>query len=377
MTPFLFIMACVGALASVDSFISAPTRFWANWLVWMLMLSSAGLGAMFLVSLEHVTGAKWSVPLRRTAERVSSLVFPASLAMLACLAGVPTLFSWAQPGWPKDPMQAGKTAWLNFPFFALRAMACVSLWLWSFITLTGGSLELDSTRDPKLTARLKTFSPAFLVIFGVTVTVVAFDWISSLSPEWYSDVFGVYLFAGVFLSGLSAVALTALSLKRAGRLPEVRFDHLYNLGGFLFAFVVFWSYIAFAQYMLIWYAHLPEETFWYKLRVEGPWSWAALGLAVIHFIIPFFALVTRDSKGDPRRLAWVSVLVLLSHYLDLCWLVFPSLGLSPRFSFPELGAALFFVSIGILWMRKALSRGADMPLGDPDLEEGLLFRLPR
>ncbi|MBI5209878.1 MAG: quinol:cytochrome C oxidoreductase [Elusimicrobia bacterium] len=371
----LRVLAIVGALGCADSLIIDPARFWANWLVWTLMLVSAGLGSLFLVSLEHLTGARWSIPLRRTAERVASLLIPGSLAMLAALIGIPVLFPWAQPGWPEDPLQAGKTAWLNVPFFTARAAACAALWIGSWKVLAGGSLELDRTRDPRLHLRLQRFSPFFIAVFALTVTVTAFDWVSSLSPEWYSDVLGVYLFAGVFLSGLSAVSLAAVSLKKEGRLQGVRFDHLYNLGGFLFAFVVFWSYIAFAQYMLMWYAHMPEEIFWYKDRVEGAWGAATLGLALVHFVIPFFALVTRGSKGDPRRLAWVSGLVLVSHYADLCWLVFPSLGLAPRFSWPEAAAGLLFVSVGLLWVRRATAQGDDLPVGDPALEEGLAFRL--
>ncbi|MFA6318447.1 MAG: quinol:cytochrome C oxidoreductase, partial [Elusimicrobiota bacterium] len=330
MTTPLFFMAGLGALACVDAFLTQPTRFWANWLVWSLMLMSIGLGSLFLVSLEHLTGAKWSIPLRRTAERVSSLIIPASMALLTTLLGLTTLFPWARPGWPHDPLQAGKKAWLNIPFFAGRALSCAVLWLASWKVLAGGSLKLDQTRDPKDLQRLKVFSPLFIAIFSLTVSVAAFDWISSLSPEWYSDVLGVYLFAGVFLSGLASVSLATVHLQRQGRLKEVRFDHLYNLGAFLFAFVVFWSYIAFAQYLLIWYAHLPEEVYWYKDRVQGPWGYATLVLALIHFVIPFFALVTRSSKGDPKTLAITSTLILFAHYCDLCWLIFPRLGLKPE-----------------------------------------------
>jgi hypothetical protein len=207
------------------------------------------------------------------------------------------------------------------------------------------------------------------------VTLVAFDWISSLQPEWYSDVIGVYLFAGVFLAGLAAVTLLVIRLVEEGRLPGVRYDHLYSLGGWLFAFTVFWSYIAFAQYLLMWYADLPEEVFWYKQRVEGPWRTVVLGLALIHFVIPFFALIPRDSKADLKRMRWVARLVLAAHFADLYWLVFPALGGLPVFSWPELGFALLFVGVALLWVRRAMKQGADMPIGDPLLQEGLAFHL--
>jgi hypothetical protein len=158
-------------------------------------------------------------------------------------------------------------------------------------------------------------------------------------------------------------------------MQAIRFDHWYNLGGFLFAMTVFWAYIAFAQYMLMWYGNLPDEVSWYQARTHGAWLGVALLLALLRFFVPFFALVPRDAKGDPRRLLWVSLVVLASHWIDLYWLVFPVLGRTPLFSWPELGFALFFLGGTLLWVRSAMERGEDMPVGDPFLKEGLEFRL--
>jgi hypothetical protein len=214
-----------------------------------------------------------------------------------------------------------------------------------------------------------------MLIFGITITVVAFDWISSLEPSWYSDIFGVYLFAGTFLAGLAATALALLYLRSRGRLKEIRRDHMYNLGGFLFAFTVFWSYIGFAQYLLMWYANMPEEVFWYKERLQGGWGPLVLVLAIGHFLIPFFVLIPRDVKGDPRFLFWTASLMLVSHWLDLYWMIFPVLGLGPLFGWQEFSFGFLFISAALLWMRRAMKFGADMPVGDPFLQDGLEFRL--
>ena len=155
----------------------------------------------------------------------------------------------------------------------------------------------------------------------------------------------------------------------------VRGDHLYNLGGFLFAFTVFWSYIGFAQYMLMWYANLPDEVVYYKVRLEGPWHLVTLALAFFHFVVPFFLLVTRDAKSNVRRLRQVAFLMLGAHVLDLYWLIFPALGATPPFGWPEWAFASFFLALGILWARGAMEKGEDMPVGDPFLREGLEFRL--
>ncbi len=372
----LVLAAGAGFLGVVAAWFAAgPERFWTNWLFWYLFIVTVALGSMFIVALEYLVGARWSVPVRRAPERLSSLALLAAPVGLIALFSLPVLYPWARPGGLESPVVAGKAVWLNPAFFTARVIGCLLLWGLSYRILVGGSLLQDRTKDHRLTLRARRFAPAFMAILAVTITIVAFDWVSSLDPEWYSDIFGVYVFAGSFLAGLAATTLAVLFLKGRGRLPGIRFDHLYNLGGFLFAFTVFWSYIGFAQYMLIWYANLPEEVTWYKHRVEGPWLPVALALAIFHFVVPFFALITRDSKGTPGRLFWVSILVLLAHGLDLYWMVFPSLGGGPALGWPEAFFCLFFLSIGLLWIRRAMSLGADMPVGDPFLKEGLEFRL--
>jgi hypothetical protein len=150
---------------------------------------------------------------------------------------------------------------------------------------------------------------------------------------------------------------------------------LYNLGTFTFAFTVFWSYIAFAQYMLMWYANLPEEIIWYEARLHGTWHVLTVILALVHFVVPFFALSTRDAKSNPRRLVKVACLMLSAHLLDLYWLIFPTLGHGPVFSWIEISFALMFLSGAVLWVKRTMSLGEDMPVGDPFLREGLEFHL--
>jgi hypothetical protein len=376
MTRWARLAAATGALGVGAAFAFAERdRFWANWLVWFLFLLTVGLGALFLVAIEHLVGAQWSVPVRRTAERLSSLLLPVAPIALIALFSLPTLFHrWTGPDAAHHPLVAGKAVWLNVPFFALRLVLCLIAWLVSYRLFVGGSRRQDTTRDPKFNVLARRFAPAFVALFAISVTVVAFDWLSSLDPEWYSDIFGVYVFAGAFLAGLAATTLAVTSLKQRGRLPQVNEHHLYNLGGFLFAFTVFWSYIGFAQYMLIWYANLPDEIVWFKLRIDGGWGAVVLLLALVHFVIPFFALVTSDAKADLGRLRRVALLLLFAHLLDLYWLVFPSLGRGVLVSWPELAFALLFVGGGLLWIEREFGRGADMPIGDPFLARALEFR---
>jgi len=356
-------------------FFAGWERFWVNWILWFVFMLTIGLGCLFIVALEHVVGARWSVPLRRVPERLSGLTVLMAPAALLALFSLPVLYPWTGPEALKDPVIAGKAVWLNVPFFTARVLACVGLWILAYWIFVRGSIRQDANPDPRFNVRARRFAPLFMVIFGITITLVAFDWISSLEPAWYSDVFGVYVFAGTFLSGLAATTLMVNYLMARGRLPGVTPDHVYNLGGFLFAFVVFWAYIGFAQYLLMWYANMPEEVFWYRERLGGLWGPLVFTLAVFHFFVPFFVLIPRDAKSEPKRLFWIATLMLVAHWIDLYWMIFPVLGIGLVISWPEISFAAFFIPAGLLWIRRAMSKGADMPVGDPFLRQGLEFRL--
>jgi len=350
-------------------------RFWLNWVLWFVFLLSLALGALFLVALEHLVAARWSVPIRRIPERLSTLLIPLTVIGLIGLAAVPVIYPGARPEALADKLLAGKAFWLGLPCFSLRVVLCFVAWLAALAVLVKGSLAQDRSHDPRFNIRARRFAPLAMAFFGFGITLVAFDWISALEPAWYSDIFGVQLFAGAFLAGLSATVLMVLHLQGRDRLPEVGRDHLYNLGGFTFAFTVFWAYIAFAQYMLMWYADLPEEVFWYEKRLHGGWLPVILVTGVLHFLIPFFALLSRDAKKHPGRLRWIAIVMLLAHFLDLYWLVFPALMPQPVFSWPELSFALFFLGGALLWIRRVRGLGEDMPVGDAFLKQGLEFRL--
>jgi hypothetical protein len=372
----LIILAVLGLAGTVVTFlVSGWERFWINWILWFLFLLTIGLGCLFIIALEHVVGAKWSVPLRRVPERLSTLTILAAPAALLALFSIRTLYPWAHPESMENPIIAGKAVWLNVPFFALRVIVCIGLWILAHRIFVSGSIRQDRNRDPQFNVRARRFAPVFMAIFAITITVVAFDWISSLEPVWYSDIFGVYIFAGTFLAGLAATTLAILYLKNRGRLDCVRPDHMYNFGGFLFAFTVFWSYIGFAQYLLMWYANIPEEVFWYQQRLHGGWGAVLLGLAVFHFFLPFFILIPRNAKSNPRVLFWTAMILLISHWLDLYWMIFPVIKGSPVPGWQEFSFGILFLSAGLLWIRRQMGHGEDMPVGDPLLKEGLEFRL--
>jgi hypothetical protein len=368
----LWAITGLGAVGAAAVYLSeGPARFWANWLVWTLFWLTLGLGSLFIVALERLIGATWSVPVRRVPERLASLVPLAVPLLLVALFSLPVLFPWMQEEAHRNPILVAKAAWLNLPFFVIRAVVCAGLWLGFYAFYVRGSLRQDHSRDPAFTVRARKLAPAFMVTFFFTVTVVAFDWVSSLEPEWYSDMFGVYLFAGSFVSAIGAMAIGVLALLRRGRLPGVRVPHYFNIGTIGLAITVFSAYIGFAQYMLIWYADLPEEVVWFKHRIEGAWQPVALLLPLFLFFIPFFLLVGGEPKKRPWVLRIAALSILVGHLVDMYWLIFPILGDQPRLGWPELAMACWFLGLGFLQIGRAMARGADMPIGDPLLAKGL------
>jgi hypothetical protein len=237
------------------------------------------------------------------------------------------------------------------------------------------STRQDITRDPRLTTINIRLAAVFLPVFAVTLTVTAVDWAMSLETHWYSTILGVYYFAGTVLAAVAAATYVIVKFHENGYLPALVRDHFYSLGALMFAFVNFWAYIAFSQFLLIWYANLPEETFWFMNRWRNGWQYVSVLLIVVHFAVPYFALLTQESKMDLRRLKIVSLWILFAHLLDLYWLIMPSYSTTVPFSWMEIVYPVVGVGLVLVLLSYKVSRTNLVPLGDPKLRRGLEFRL--
>nr|WP_320134145.1 hypothetical protein [uncultured Holophaga sp.] len=368
-----FGLGLLGILATY--FVSGAPRFWLNWVLWLVFLLTLALGALLLVALEHLVAARWSIPLRRIPERLATLILPLAVVALIGLGAVPVLYPGSRPEALANPVLAGKAFWLGLPLFTLRVVLCFLAWILALAVLVKGSLAQDRSGDPEFNVRARRFAPAAVILFALGGTLVAFDWIAGLEPGWYSDIFGVYLLTAAFLAGLAGAVLMLRHLQARGRLLQIGGDHLYNLGGFTFAFAVFWAFIAFAQYMLMWYTDIPEEVLWYHKRLQGGWMLVILVTGFLRFVLPFVLLMPREAKRQSGKMGWVAGFMLLAHLLDLYWLIFPVLMPHPVLGWPELSFALFFLAGALLWLGRMGSLGEDMPVGDPFLKQGLEFRL--
>jgi hypothetical protein len=341
-----------------------------------LFLVSVGVGGTFLVALEYLTGAVWSVPMRRVNEFLGGGVLLAFLAGLPLLFHLHDIFEWTHRAVVEaDTVLSAKAPYLNERFFLIRFGAFFLLWFLFTWLFTRNSLRQDTSRDQRLTRANVTLAAVFMPVFAITITFTAIDWAMSLEPHWFSTIFGVYYFSGTVLAALGVTTYAVVRLVEGGHLPALGRDHYYNLGALLFVFTNFWAYIAFSQFMLIWYANLPEETFWFIKRWEEGWQWVGIGLILARFAVPYFVLLPQDAKMDPRRLKVMGLWIAAAHLLDLYWLTMPALGGGVAIGWMELALPLVAAGALILLFRYKMARHNIVPVGDPKLERGLDFHL--
>jgi hypothetical protein len=350
-------------------------RFLEAYLVAFCFFLTISLGGLFFVLLQHLTRAGWSVAVRRLAEGLASNLPLLAVLALPLVAGLHHLYHWSHAEVvAADPLLAAKSGYLSPVFFIARLAGYFAIWIALARFLVARSTSQDSSGDPDLTRRMERLSAPGMVLFALSLNFASFDLLMSLDPHWFSTIFGVYVFAGCVVASVASLILIAVWLQARGRLAfTVTVEHYHDLGKLLFAFVVFWAYIAFSQYMLIWYANLPEETGWYLRRQSG--GWAGLGLALLfgHFLLPFVALLPRYLKRRPQLLAVAAGWLLLMHWLDLNWLVMPEFSATLRLGVVDL---LCLVGLGGLYLAglaRALGRHALLPERDPRLGESLAF----
>lgn len=367
-------LSFVGLIAFIVTLINDPQRAWLAYLVPFFYFTSLALGGLFFTAIQHVSKAGWSVNVRRVSEALAAFLPFAAVGGLIFLIGAPELYSWLQPEKvAADPLLQHKAPYLNWPFFLIRIIGFFVLWLWFSKLIIGRSLNQDRTGDETLTHKQVRTSIAFLLVFALSYSFFSVDLLMSLEPHWFSTIFGVYTFAGLFQSTLAFMILALLYLRKKGLLQQyVTEDHMHDLGKFLFAFTVFWAYIAFSQYMLIWYANLPEETIFIIPRSEHGWMWVSLGLIVFKFVVPFFALLPRWAKRTPTHLAAVSVLILIMQYVDLYWLAYPAFFHEEvKFSLPEILIFLGFLGLFLMALTRFLSKHKVIAARDPRIHESL------
>ena len=356
---------------------------WHSYLTSVVFYASIALGGFLFVCIQHLTRAGWSVVIRRLAEATMMNIGLVLLFLLPVILFHPEIFLWAKEvnipdghwhhAWHK------KHAYLNSPFFVIRFVIYAVLWFYLSRFLFKKSISQDRTKSSSVTLVLGKLSALCIIVYGLTSTFFAFDMIMSLEYAWFSTIFGVIFFAGCFIGLLSFVIIASSALQVCGYLRGVvTAEHRHDLGKLLFAFVIFWAYVSFSQFLLIRYPDIPEETVWYLNRYHHQWDGVTWAVLVGHFVVPFFALLSRHIKRCKFALTFMAVYMLVFHYIDLYWHIMPTVAYPNhiKFSFRwvdvlvPIGMGLVFIG-GFLHL---LKRRYLVPVGDPRLKESLEFR---
>lgn len=344
------------------------------------------LGGMFFTLVTHLMAAGWSITIRRQFENLMVLA-PAMLVVAAIVPiydffiGHGSLYLWMSPDYHNNVVLEKKIAFLNPGFYFLRLAIYFIVWTIIAYKLSNLSLRQDQTGDKWLSNTARFTSAWGMLAFALTTAFAAFDLLMSMDFRFFSTMWGVYYFASAAFSGVAALVLIVVPLRRAGKLEGlVTSEHFHDIGKLMFTFTVFWAYIAFSQYFLIWYSNVPEETVWYLVRKRDGWQFVFFMLAIGHFIVPFLILLFRGVKRSPTALAVIAIWMLFIHFTDMFFIVRPMV--TTRFAegtplSPAAGiwvdlAAVFgmlgLLGFALVWRVKSVPL---IPLRDPRLPEAI------
>ncbi len=372
------IFLIIGSIGLIISFIGAflkPDLFYSSYLVSFVFWLSIALGSLFLLVLHYLTGAVWSVVLRRLFEHLTSVIPLFLILFIPVIFGIHHLFEWSHTEIVKnDALLTHKSAFLNTPFFIIRSLVYFVIWSFTALFFFKLSLKQDQTGDSSILTTLRRTSPPAIILFALTLTFASFDWLMSLEAHWYSTIFGVYIFSGATVGALAGMIILVLFLHKNNMLKNtITVEHYHDLGKLLFTFTVFWAYMAFSQYFLIWYANIPEETIWYQHRWIGSWKIISLLLVFGHFVVPFFTLLIRAMKRSAGFILFISLWMLFMHWIDIYWIIMPT------FSHHGFHLTLFDLScfigiggLGIWFILSQIGRYPLVPTKDPNLEKSIL-----
>jgi NNP family nitrate/nitrite transporter-like MFS transporter len=363
----------VGALGTVVGLVLDGHRFWPGLLLNACYFLTLALGATVFVSIQHIANAGWSAGLRRVPEAMMSYLPLGAIALLAIFFGRHSLYEWTHPGaLPVAHTSHFKAAYLSTPFFFARMTVILALWIAFSYWLRRESLKQDLDGLLEHTQKSKKYSAMFLVVFAITFSLASFDWLMSLEPEFYSTIFAFYCFSGLFLAGIAAITLAIILLRRRGLLTQVTDTHLHNLGKLIVSFSTFWAYIWLSQYLLIYYANLPEETTYYLKRTATP-GWKTLFFANIflNWLVPFTLLLSSKAKRHAGSMAAACVIVLAGHWVDLYTMILPVFGGSALIGPADIALFTMLGSFFLLSFSRSLAGVSLVPMHDPYLVESL------
>jgi hypothetical protein len=355
-------------------FFIAREQFFQSYLLGFVFWMGIALGSFAVLLLHHTFGAGWGFVVQRPTE-AATRTFPLMFVLfLPLLAGMHDLYHWTHAeAVAADKFLQHKAAYLNTPFFIGRAVFYFAAWIGVSWLLSKWSAQLDETGDARIAERLRAFGPAGLLVYGLTATFAAVDWLMSLDPHWFSTMFGLIFIGGQVLATFAFMILVTRVLSKHQPMKDrAHAAQYHDLGNLTLAFTMIWAYLSFSQFLIIWSGNLPETITWYTDRSRGGWQWVALLLFLLNFALPFALLLSRFTKRRIDALARVAVIILGMRLVDLFWVIAPKFH-AGSFHLHWLDVAAP-VGIGGVWLwffLNELKKRPVLPAGDPRMEEAL------
>ena len=380
-TPFriiTIILICTGAVTFLFGILSDSVRTWANYLIVNYYFLSLALGAAFFLALQSITQSGWSVGFKRVPEAMMAYIPIAAVFFLLLFFGVHDLYIWSnEEEVVNDPVLNHKSMYLNVPFFFIRLIIFFILWVIFTRIIRKISIREDMS-DPADKASVMTlfnkselFSKIFIFIFALTFSLSAFDWIMSLEPHWYSTIFAFKNLAAALLHGVSILTLIVFILHKKGYFPFLNKYHLHDFARYIFMLSIVWGYFWFAQFMIIWYGNIPEETAYYYIRWNGGWKVMFFLEIGLNWGIPFLVLLPVKTSRNLTMISIVIFFLIIGQYLDLYSQIIPGTAGKLEFGWIEAGMFLGYAGLFALVVVTALRKARLIPSNHPYLEESL------
>jgi hypothetical protein len=370
-----FLLAgAAGAVVSALGFITNPEQFYSSYLMGYMLVLGITLGSLAFFMMHQLSGGAWGVVARQALGAATRVLPSVTLLFIPIAIGMPHLYEWTHADVvDADTILKGKQAYLNTPFFLVRAVIYFAVWNGLAFLLNKWSKEQDETGNPALPLRMQRLSAGGLLVYGLTMTFASFDWIMSRDPHWFSTIYGALVMVG---QGLIALAFQIIVLswlsKRKPMSEALTPIYLGDLSGLMFAFTVLWAYMSFSQYLIIWSGNLPEEIMWYLHREQPGWIPLGITLVIVHFAMPFFLLMMRGIKRNQGLVSKVCMLIIFARLIDMFWLIAPEThpeGLIISWMDIVLPVTLMALFVGLFTQQ--LRQRPLLPLHDPQFEEAL------
>ncbi len=360
----------IGAVLSVAGIalnLDHTHRIWANVLLNGFFFTAIAMGAAFFV-IVHVLGESgWHTAVQRIPEAMSMYVPFGGVVMLLVLVGMHDIYHWSHTEHLDEILQ-GKSPYLNPIFFSVRTVAYILIWSMLVMWFRKVSLKTDTNSDIRLFNKQRTIAGIFIVIFAVTSSTSAWDWIMSIDAHWFSTLFGWYIFVGSFVSSVALIIILLFILRRMGYMQHVNDEHLHDLGKYLFGFSIFWAYLWVSQYLLIWYSNIPEETVYYVKRMED-FEGIFYANVLINFLAPFLILMARGTKRNLTWLIAASIIVFIGHWIDTYLAIMPGSIGHADFGILEIGMTVLVLGIFLLIFFRNFAKAPVVPENHPFFKE--------